>query len=208
MKNIQNLLSFIFILTVSSVAQATELETIYDVIGLHQKDMLKRRGKEVSLMIVNTPETNATSSYQAPGNAPLIKVNTGYLDLFIDDEIITPVCHELGHFLGETSFASYYSGSFAIESEADYYGGKCAVRYYQSKGMRLDKAQELTIYLARNARSKNRRMRFDPDRARLDHVVVIDTDYAHGDCRVLSVVHGAMGWARPSCWYSKPVKLK
>lgn len=191
-----------------NVSQATEIETIYDVIGLHQKEMMKRRGKEVAFAIEKSPEPNANSSYSGPSRTPLIKIKTGYLELFIDDEIITPVCHELGHFLGETSFGSYYAGSFAIESEADYYGGKCAVRYYQSIGMSLQKAQEITIQLAKDARSKIRRKRFDPDRARLIHAAVIDTKYADGDCRVLSVVHGAMGWKRPSCWFLESSKLK
>ena len=198
MKNIFSL--FVLLAFVPSISQATEFESIKEIIGSYQQEFRAKFGKEVAFTIEVTSERNAYASFAGPNGSPLITITSAYLDLFDDDEAINSICHEIGHFLGDMSFASV-SGRFAIESESDYFGGKCGVKYFRRKGYSLAKAQEITIHNARNSRSKVMSSRLDPNRARIVHFPGIDTDYATGDCRVLSVVHGAMGWKRPSCWY-------
>lgn len=207
MKNYMKLLALTSVMSLlPATSQATEFETISDVIGMYQPEFRAKFGKEVAFKIERTQERNAYASYQGPNGGPLITITSAYLELFIDDEAINSICHEIGHFLGDMSFANV-GGRFAIESESDYFGGQCGVRYFRTKkGYGLSKAQDITIHNARNARSKTMSARLDPNRARIVHYQGIDTDYASGDCRVLSVVHGAMGWKRPSCWYGPTSK--
>ncbi len=188
---------------VNFTAKASEIEVIKDLIGLYQPEIRKRYGKELYFEIQETETRNAWASITGgPNRSPLLTITSAYLYMFVDDEVINTVCHELGHFLGNISFGSTKQGA-AFESEADYFGGSCAVRYYREvRGFSLNKAQETAIHMAKNSRSHVKGYCIDPYEARAMTYNGINTMYSVPECRVLSVLHGIMGWKRPACWFN------
>ncbi len=190
------------ILSVSS-AQATETEIVKDIISIHQPDARKLLGREISLTIYETNEApNAHASYLAPNNGPLLTYYSSLLLDQRDDDVVPVVCHELGHFLGSRAMGQTRSGN-AIESESDYFAGKCAVRYYRMiRGMSMSEAQSATAAAAQNAFQNLYKIRIDPNKARNQQFQGINQTYSKPECRVLTMIHGAMEWSRPMCWYN------
>jgi len=196
--------SALFISTLFGVsAQATELEVVKDIIGIHQQDARRILGREIGLIIRQTNEApNAHASFLGPNNGPLLTYYSSLLQLNEDDDVVTVVCHELGHFLGSRAYGQTQIGN-AIESEADYFAGKCGVRYYQMKrGMSLSAAQQEISENARKSFENLYEVRIDPNQARHQVYPGINQIYSPPPCRVLTVIHGAMGWKRPACWYN------
>jgi hypothetical protein len=186
-------------------AQANELEIIHDVIALHQKEARAKYGFEIAFKIEDSPDVNAYVTSTDDGSKPLIVFMSGFLKLVNDDEILLGVCHEVGHILGEMSFGT--RSQIAFESEADYFAGKCAVRYYQSKGKSFSRAQESAVQMFRKTFPRLLKERLHPQRALSKYFEYeIDSEYAEGDCRLLSTIHGALERRRPSCWYNPKVK--
>jgi hypothetical protein len=119
-----------------------------------------------------------------------------------DDDVVTVVCHELGHMLGSRSPGVTQAG-FALEGESDYFAGKCAVRYYTTvRNMSLARAQQAAYLGAQQSFSSLYQIRIDANKARSHEYPGIAPKYPTPECRVLSVYHGAMGWSRPKCWYN------
>lgn len=183
-------------------AKATETEVVKDIIGIHQQDARMILGREIGLVIKQTnEEPNASASYQGTNNRPILTYYSSLLELNEDDDVVTVVCHELGHFLGSRAYGKTQIGN-AIESESDYFAGKCGVRYYQLKrGMSLSQAQQEISDNARKSFESLYEIRIDPNKARQQVYPGINQKYSDPSCRVLSVIHGAMGWKRPACWY-------
>jgi predicted Zn-dependent protease with MMP-like domain len=197
-----NVLVAVFIF-ISSNALATETEIVRDIISIHQSDARRILGREIALRIYETNEApNAHASYMGPNNGPLLTYYSTLLEEQQDDDVVTVVCHELGHFLGNRGPGVTRSGN-AIEGEADYFAGKCAVRYYRMvRGMSLTEAQNTTAMAAQNTFQNLYKIKIDPNRARHMQFAGVNQTYAKPDCRVLSVIHGAMDWKRPVCWYN------
>lgn len=189
--------------TSTTAASANEVEIVKDIIGLHQQDARRILGSEIALYILETnDEPNASASYTGPNNGPLLTYYSSLLHLQRDDDVVTVVCHELGHFLGSRAPGKTRIGN-AIESEADYFAGKCSVRYYTSvRGMSLGAAQEATANGAKLSFERLYQQRINPNQARSQQYMGINPSYSEPDCRVLTVIHGAMGWKRPTCWYN------
>jgi hypothetical protein len=183
--------------------QATEVETVQEIIAIHQKDARALLGREIALKIYETNEApNAHASYLGPNNGPMITYFSTLLYLNKDDDVVTVVCHELGHLLGSRKPGQTNAGN-ALEGEADYFAGKCAVRYFTTvRNMSLSRAQEAAYSGARQSFSSLYKIRIDANRARTQEYPGINPTYATPECRVLSVYHGAMGWNRPKCWYN------
>jgi hypothetical protein len=203
----RNLTSIFTLLLLSSgfinSVQATEVETVREIIGIHQKDARALLGREVALKIFETNESpNAHASNMGPNNGPLITYYSTLLYLNQDDEVITVVCHELGHLIGSRKPGQTRAG-FALEGEADYFAGKCAVRYLTTvRNMSLSRAQEVALTGAQHSFSRLYKTRIDANQARFQQFSGINQTYASPECRVLTVYHGAMGWNRPKCWFN------
>lgn len=187
----------------ATTAQATETEIVKDIITLHQADARQILGREIALRIYETTEKpNAHASYSGPNNGPLLTYYSSLLLEQSDDDVVAVVCHELGHFLGSRAPGVTRIGN-AIEGEADYFAGKCAVRYYRAiRGMSLADAQDATADAAQKTFQNLYKIRIDPNTARVQQNMGINQSYSKPDCRVLTVIHGAMNWARPACWYN------
>jgi hypothetical protein len=203
----RNLTSIFTLLLLSSgfinSAQATEVETVQEIIAIHQKDARALLGREVALKFFQTNEApNAHASYMGPNNGPLITYYSTLLYLNQDDDVVTVVCHELGHLIGSRKPGMTPSGN-ALEGEADYFAGKCAVRYFTTmRGMSLSQAQQAAFNGARSSFSSLYKIRINADQARFQEYPGINQTYASPQCRVLTVYHGAMGWNRPKCWFN------
>lgn len=195
--------AFVFTAVFSTPANATETEVVKDIIAIHQQDARRILGREIGLVIRQTnEEPNAHASYQGANNGPILTYYSSLLQLNEDDDVVAVVCHELGHFLGSRAFGKTQIGN-AIESEADYFAGQCGVRYYRTvRGMSLSAAQQEISENARKSFEHLYEMRIDPNKARNQAYTGINQTYSDPSCRVLSVIHGAMGWARPRCWYN------
>ncbi len=187
----------------TTTVHATEVETVQEIIAIHQRDARAMLGRDIALKFHQTNEApNAHASYMGPKNGPLITYYSTLLHLNKDDDVVTVVCHELGHILGNRSPGVTRAG-FALEGEADYFAGKCAVRYYTSvRGMNLSKAQEKAYTGAQQSFSSLYQMRINANEARFQEFPGISQTYPKPACRVLTVYHGAMGWQRPKCWYN------
>lgn len=203
----RNLLSTLIILiataTILPQAKATEVEIVQDIIAIHQKDARALLGREVALKFYETSEApNANASHLGPNNGPLITYYSSLLYLNKDDDVVTVVCHELGHILGSRKPGITPAG-FALEGEADYFAGKCAVRYYTTiRNMSLSKAQEAAYTGAQQSFSSLYKIRIDANQARFQQYPGINPSYSKPECRVLTVYYGALGWNRPACWYN------
>jgi hypothetical protein len=184
-------------------AKATEVEIVKDIISMHQSYARAQLGRDISLKILETDEPpNANASFQGPNRGPLITYYSSLLYLNQDDDVITVVCHELGHLIGSRAAGSAH-GLFAIESESDYFAGQCAVRYYTSiRNYSLSQAQTAAGDGAQKSFSRLYKKRINPNEARFQVYDGINQSYSSPPCRVLSVIHGAMDWNRPKCWYN------
>jgi hypothetical protein len=184
-------------------AQATEVETVQEIIAIHQRDARALLGREVALKFFQTSQApNAHASYMGPNNGPLITYYSTLLNLNKDDDVVTVVCHELGHLLGSRKPGQTNAGN-ALEGEADYFAGKCAVRYFTTmRGMSLSQAQQAALSGAQQSFSSLYKIRIQPNIARYQDFPGINQTYPTPECRVLTVYYGAMGWNRPKCWYN------
>ena len=204
MRNLLSLLTILtFNFTIVPQAKATEVETVQDIIAIHQRDARAMLGREIALKFYETNEApNAHASHMGPNNGPLITYYSTLLYLNKDDDVVTVVCHELGHILGSRKPGITQAG-FALEGEADYFAGKCAVRYYTTvRGMSLSNAQQKAFTGAQQSFSSLYKIRIDANEARNQQYVGINPTYSKPPCRVLTVYYGAMGWNRPACWYN------
>ncbi len=198
--------SIIFILAsllLTPGAQATETETVKEIIGLYQPEARQILGREIALTIYETDEQpNAHASYRGPNDGPLLTYYSSLLVEQYDDDVVAVVCHELGHFLGSRAPGVTRSGN-AIEGEADYFAGKCGVRYYRAyRGMSLTEAQNAIAQAAQKTFQNLYKIRINPNEAKYKQDTGVNQSYSSPDCRVLTVIHGAMDWKRPACWYN------
>ena len=194
---------FLAILFFNQVAQATEVEIVEDIISMHQQDARRYFGREISLRVFETNEKpNAHASYKAPNNGPLLTYYSTLLMDQRDDEVVAVVCHELGHFLG-ARFRGQQNPYFAIESESDYFGGQCAFKYYRSKrGLSTSEAQTAVANAALSTFQSLYKIRINPNAAKNTPYKGINPSYSKPDCRVLTFIHGSLGWKRPACWFN------
>lgn len=184
-------------------AYGSEIETVKAIIGIHQLDARRMLGREIALTIYETDEApNAHASYRGPNGGPIITYFSTLLTEQYDDDVVTVVCHELGHFLG-SRMPGKTAGGFAIEGEADYFAGKCSVRYYRMiHGMSLSQAQAATAETAQKMFQNLYKIRINPNMAKQQQNMGVNQSYSPPPCRVLTVIHGAMDWKRPACWYN------
>jgi hypothetical protein len=177
------------------------MEILSDTIGLYQGDAQKYFGNEFSLEITPRGEPNAYARIDR--SVPRITVTRSLLRELDGDEVLRSVCHEIGHFLGDTSFGGYSDG-IAYEGEADYFGGKCMVRYYQEiRGLSARAAESAAIETLSNQIPKRARCRVSADTARESSFKAgINDQYPDWDCRMLTTTNGALGLPRPECWFN------
>ncbi len=186
----------------SAPAHADELELISDVTGMYQTESRRRFGAELEYAIIDSPMLNASAGYR--DGAPNMEFFTALLHRLSDDQILAVVCHELGHFFGNRfSFGE----DAAVEGEADYFSGSCMTRYLREKrGMTASQAEDAAAHIADLEMSNLYEMHVTAECA-YGHTPPpgsawgIQVTYPEPDCRLLSVVHGIRGWARPACWY-------
>jgi hypothetical protein len=190
-------------LTGAHSARADELDIIRDVLGLYDREAREAWGESIGLWIVDSDEVNAFAVMR--NERPTLKFMSALLSFYDGDEILMTACHELGHFLGDRTIdngLSYYG--LAVEGEADYFSGACAVRYFREiEGMSERSAIQRTAELARETKSKRSERRLDENTARDWEVapgVILET-HPEPECRVLTIIQGANGLDRPPCWY-------
>ena len=191
-------------LFLSTIVHATELEIVENIISMNQEDARRILGREIAYTVFETnQQPNANASYRGPNNGPLLTYYSSLLMDQSDDDVVPVVCHELGHLLGNRASGVTPSGN-AIEEEADYFAGKCSVKYYRTyRGMSLRQAQNATAAAAMKAFQELFKTRLNPDRARSEQFPSgINQTYADPDCRILTIINGSMDWKRPTCWYN------
>ena len=131
-------------------------------------------------------------------------VPASYTSLFGNSErdLVTTICHELGHhFGGAPMFSDSYEWS-SCEGQADFWLGnlECLRKYW---GLDYSKDQGLKdslSYLANLARVTGESA---PSLNSADLSIVIKTNCGHPStqCRLDTIRHSILGRKRPACWY-------
>jgi hypothetical protein len=146
-----------------------------------------------------------------------IKVNKAILDSYSLLELLFYTCHELGHHFGDKKVSRF---DFAVEAEADYFGGACLSKFVSKW------EQDLKPYLNQYRANRYERCGRDvqclkivdviqssfssllgttvfPDKAIHDRFPDgINTNYPDPNCRTLSAISGLLEVDRPTCWYN------
>jgi len=199
------LATLMFIFSVTAFAQ-NEMEVAYDVISMYQPEVRQKYGKEIHLSIDQT-DKKPNSFVSENFNSIEIEVRSTSLEAFSDKVVAATICHEVGHVLGVKykSEEYYLSGGvgFAVEGEADYFSGKCLMRYLTEKlNLSTYEAQDQALELAKLRFSVYAKGRINYQKAATRSCQGIDMDYPDYDCRVLTVARAIRDEARPSCWYN------
>ncbi len=176
-----------------------ELETIYELLELYRPESMEKYGKPIAFKLKKNSDMNASASARL--SAPTITITTGALKSLIDDEAVSTVCHEMGHFFGER-LVSTISG-LAVEGEADYFSGRCLIKYLTKvRGMSQSRAIAEAEEIAKHETAAFAQGRLQWQKAYLDFYEGVNDSYPANECRLLTVLHGIWGWKRPACWYN------
>jgi Zn-dependent peptidase ImmA (M78 family) len=180
----------------------TKVEKLKDLIQLYQSFALRLYKHPLSLIIEQSSEMDAYANQRGP----VIGITEGTLSTLPDDAVLATVCHELGHFFGDSRFRldpTRQSG--IIEAEADYFAGYCLVNYYKVvKGYSKIRAEDASMIAARLEAPYFEKKRLVPERAYGETYFTQgwNRQYPEGECRLLTVLHGIKARQRPSCWYN------
>lgn len=132
----------------------------------------------------------------------VLEVYSGALKNFDEKSIVTGICHEIGHILGEITLEDAgVSGRVisqdAVEGEADYFAGKCTFDFFKdmAKTKLAIRSTYETLY----------RKEIDESLALTEKYTKgngIHPSYPSAECRLLSAFLGLENKLRPSCWYN------
>jgi len=177
------------------------VEMAKNVIKLYKDEIFNEFSRSINLDILDSTELAAGADIRASK----IIITSKTFQFFEGKEILSVVCHEMGHFLGN-KLLSPIKSTAALEGEADYFSGKCIVRYlidvlgYQQENA-INAALQLSQDQARRNLNSNNLL---ATTAKNDVYSEgkINQDYPSDDCRLLTVHHGIQDLPRPRCWYN------
>lgn len=198
-----NLFTLLALLTlvfqVAPTLASDEIQTLKDLKNLYRPEAMAKYGKPIQISIENSAKMNAYAF--ARFGSPQLTISSGALKQLHDDEVISTICHEIGHLFGVRH--KWTVSGLAIEGEADYFAGSCIVRFLrQVRGMSPDRAEREAIEIAEHEAVAFARSRLNWEKAYLEAHGGIKRGYPNRECRLLTVIHGIKGWKRPQCWYN------
>lgn len=186
------------LLSAQSFAQ-NELETIRDLIDLYRPDSMERYKRPIKFTLQRSNQMNAYAT--ALLGRPEVIITTRALKNLKDDEALATMCHEVGHLFGERHV--WTISGLAVEGEADYFEGKCLVRFLKEvRRLSHSRAIADAIDIAHHEAVAFAEGRLTWQRAYLDFYQGIHRGYPPKECRLLTVIHGIHGWKRPKCWFN------
>jgi hypothetical protein len=203
--------AILLILSPLSIAQGLDpkkLKAIEAVIEMHQEASAKKHGQNIQFKIVNDKSHNAYGGTR--GGFPSIVIFTGFIEDYTSDELVTVICHELGHILGSVAFkdstfrqtSSQAQNPDAAEGEADYFAGGCLMRYLGSVESSSTNFISLAMSFATSTYEKIYSSKIDPLLANNQTVSGIFGGYPSKECRLYSLHLGILGQPRPACWFN------
>ena len=203
--------AIILILSPLSIAQDLDpkkLKAIDAVIEMHQEASARKHGQNIQFKIVKDKSHNAYGG--ARGGFPSIVIFTGFIENYTSDELVTVICHELGHILGSVAFkdatfrqtTTQAKNADAAEGEADYFAGGCLMRYLASVESPSTNLSSLAMSVATSTYEKIYSTKIDPLLAKNQTVSGIFGGYPSKECRLYSLHRGILGLPRPACWFN------
>lgn len=115
------------------------------------------------------------------------------------------ICHELGHIFGEVPFSRLPPNRRPgmdlknnVEGEADYFGGRCLVRFFAGHAQAHQLALASAKATLETISSRNISWPLPP----LLPFNGINSGYPAPECRLLSMFSGIYGRQRPKCWFN------
>lgn len=176
---------------------SNKIEVIRNVIDLYQTQMYTRYGAGIKLNYDRSSDMIQANAGEDKNGNPIITIHEGLLVHFEVDEIAFVICHEIGHFLGHIYRKDKDPKKFEVtlEGESDYFAGACSAEYFNDPYKAID--------VSRTAFSKIAKKRIEVGERYPQEVFKgIYTDYPSFECRQQSVINGALGHRRPTCWYN------
>lgn len=146
-------------------------------------------------------------------NESIVTVFTGLFQL-TPGGVAFATCHEVGHLLGKVADESMKrQNRLSLESEADYWGGKCLQEFISSHPVipltaeHVDECHgdiscEKTFKSVRDTLEKIWNKKADHKQAIDDESEGVNQFYSDANCRLLSALMGAINQKRPKCWYN------
>lgn len=194
--------SFLF----ASTAEIEEKkEIIRSIVDSYRDDIIRKRGSDVNLTFPSADIFQMTGGHIGGGKL-VIKVYAGALTKFDKEAIVAATCHELGHILGEVPVGgSSVVSEDSVEGEADYFSGICSRNYFCG----LDNVSCAPAISA--SRSVLKAM-IGTEAQESEAVSLVypgvNKTYPEPACRLLSMISGVTGQARPLCWFNPNYKPK
>jgi hypothetical protein len=193
---------WVFVLSASGLARAAPrpYQVAHEVIGLYQREAIRKYGGEIYLKVDQTRgRPNAYASFHGPEGRPQIRVLVSTFEQFKGDTIAGTLCHELGHFFGDTSRGTR-DGVLTLESEADYFEGECLLRYFiDVHGVSATEAESRAAQTATEEAEAFEGRVIDPAIGAHQSYTGGPTDHPPPECRLLTVLNRVHGRARPDC---------
>ncbi len=198
------IMCILFVLIATKVSAQTKFEFVMDLVNQYQASSYKIYGDKLSFRIVDRedmPDWGCASSAPlnrcslASGTNPEITINDEAMEKLNHDELIILACHELGHLFGKVRPNNDIKHP-TYESEADYFGGACAMEFFINDYDRVMTSVESLL-----SKTYDHKLEFIEGLI-LDDYDGVQEDYANPYCRLLTFSQGAMGYKRPKCWYN------
>lgn len=192
------------------------LELFNDIIKTYKPQMDLKLGVSVETFVVEDSEVDL--SYAMGG----ITISRRILREWTPLQLALATCHEVGHVLGQWFSSKYF---FSPEGEADYFSGSCFKSFLDSKGAdiaalgsyerrvtdaKCDNSIEqhcnLIVSVTRSlistvSHTEVNENNLDPSETLPRDERTIYSSYPSNNCRVLTMISGALLLDRPLCWF-------
>lgn len=184
-------------------SQQKNMDNIEELVAKYDSYVYLKRQQSIRLKY----HFNSCDTFQLLGGHNnegkiVLEVYSGALKNFDENSIVTAICHEIGHILGEITLedAGIHGrviSQNAVEGEADYFAGKCTFDFFKdiAKTKLAIRSTYETLY----------RKEIDESLALVENYIQgngIHSSYPSAECRLLSAFLGLENKPRPSCWYN------
>lgn len=195
------LVSFLFLVP---FAHAGDLESkkrfVHNFVERYQSAIEKRMGHRLWVNLIESDRFHASVETDAMDSF-YMEIHTRVLERMTERQLNFVLCHEIGHVLGEVTFADIppeknrykLDGRAGVEGESDYFAGRCLRETVEFEAA-VEAARDVFIMLKGGP--------IDPEKAVEQKADGIDPEWPSSECRLLSVIRGYRGEPRPACWYN------